>query len=238
MLGGVCEQVVCFLELVEGEVVGCHCLRVQAARTHHVQQVAHGVAVHQTHVDVHVRDPHGVNRQLYRLAVHTRVRNVAVGANDLGAGLEGLRHAHGLNRHIHAQAVGGEGLNLLDKVRISCVDLIGCSQFQSLVHAVIVHIDGNHTPGTAQVRRHDRAQTHRTCADNSHRIARLGVAVENTHLETGRKRIREEENVLVREPLGNHVHRRLGVRNAHILGLGAVNHVPENPADTAYGLAV
>ena len=31
MLGGVCEQVVCFLELVEGEVVGCHRLCVQAA---------------------------------------------------------------------------------------------------------------------------------------------------------------------------------------------------------------
>ena len=170
--------------------------------------------------------------------MHTRVRNVAVGAHDLGAGLEGLRHAHSLNRHIHAQTVGGEGLNFLDKVWIGGVHLIGCAQFQRLVHTVIVHIDGNHAPGTAQVCRHDCAQTHRTCADNRNRIAGFGVAVENTHLETGRKRIREEENIFVGQSLGNHVNRRLSVRNAHILSLGAVNHVPENPADAAHGLAV
>ena len=60
MLSGVGEQVVGFLELVESEVVGCHRLSIQATRADHVQQVTDSVAVDQTHVDAHVRNPHGV----------------------------------------------------------------------------------------------------------------------------------------------------------------------------------
>ena len=64
-----------------------------------------------------------VNINMGLVNCNTRVRNVAVGAHDLGAGLEGLRHAHSLNRHIHAQTIRGEGLNLLDKVWIGGVYL-------------------------------------------------------------------------------------------------------------------
>ena len=106
MLGSVGEQVVGFLELVESEAVGCHCLSVQATGADHVQQVADGVAVDQTHVDANVRDPHGVQGQLNRLAVHAGVSDVAVGANNLGAGLEGLRNTHSLDGHVHRRGRG------------------------------------------------------------------------------------------------------------------------------------
>ena len=158
-----------------------HGLGVQAAGANHVQQVAHGVAVDQAHVDVHVRNPHGVQRQLNGLTVHAGVRDVAVGANNLGAGLEGLRNAHGLDSDVYAQAVGGEGLNLLDEVRVGRVDLIGGTQLQGLVHAVLVEVDGDDAAGTAEVSGHNRAQAHRARTNHGDGIAGLGVAVENTH---------------------------------------------------------
>jgi len=89
--------------------------------------------------------------------MHAGVSDVAVGANNLGAGLEGLRNAHGLDSDVYAQAVGGEGLNLLDEVRVARVDLIGCAQLQCLVHAVVVEVDGDDATGTAEVSGHNRA---------------------------------------------------------------------------------
>jgi len=171
VLGSVGEQIVCFLELVESEAVGCHSLSVQATGADHVQQVADGVAVDQTHVDANVRDPHGVQGQLNGLAVHAGVSDVAVGANNLGAGLEGLRNTHSLNCHVHAQAVGGESLNLLDEVRVARVDLIGCTQLQCLVHAVLVEVDGDDAAGTAEVSGHDCTQTHGACTHDSDGVA-------------------------------------------------------------------
>ena len=64
------------------------------------------------------------------------------------------------------------------------------------------------------------------------------MTVQNTNLKTGGQSVGEEEDVLIAQTLRNQVNRSLSVRNTHVLRLGTVNHVTENPADTTNGLAV
>ena len=58
-------------------------------------------------------------------------------------------------------------------------------------------------------------------ADDSDHVAGLDATVLDTDLKTGREDVRQHHALRVADRVGHLVQRRLGVRHAHELGLGA-----------------
>ncbi len=82
---------------------------------------------------------------------------------------------------------------------------------------------------------HDGGQPDRARADHGDRVAGDDPTVADAYLVAGGQDVGEEEQLLVREYLGHRVHAGLGVGHAHVLGLGAVDEVPEDPPYAADG---
>ena len=64
------------------------------------------------------------------------------------------------------------------------------------------------------------------------------VSREHTDLVAGRQDVGEHQHVLVAHTCRDHIRRRVGERDAHVLGLCAVDRVAEDPASAAEALAV
>ena len=82
------------------------------------------------------------------------------------------------------------------------------------------------------------AQPDRTRADDRHDIARLHGAVEDAHLVAGRQDVGQHQDLLVGDAGRHLVGGRVGERDTHVLGLGAVDHVAEDPSPAPEALAV
>ena len=63
-------------------------------------------------------------------------------------------------------------------------------------------------------------------ADDGDDVAGLDHAVEHADLVAGRQDVGEHQNVLVGDAGGHRVRRRVGERDPHVLGLGAVDRWP------------
>ena len=63
------------------------------------------------------------------------------------------------------------------------------------------------------------------------------LAVEDPDLVAGRQDVGQHQDLLVAHPLGHRVGRGVGEGNPDVLGLGAVDHVAEDPAAPAQALA-
>ena len=92
--------------------------------------------------------------------------------------------------------------------------------------------------GREELRRHDRREPDRPCADDRDGVARLHPAVQDADLERRRQDVGEEEHVLVGQPFRHLVDGRVGERHARELGLEPVDRVAEDPAAAAGAEAV
>ena len=99
-------------------------------------------------------------------------------------------------------------------------------------------IDGHDVARAEQPGAHDRGQPDRTGADDRHDVARLHGAVEDADLVAGRQDVGQHQDLLVGHAGRHRVGRRVGERHAHVLGLGAVDLVAEDPPAAAEALAV
>ena len=82
-----------------------------------------------------------------------------------------------------------------------------------------------------QAGRRHHGESHRSGADHGDHVAGLHLPVLDPDLEARRQDVAEQHALLVRDALGHLVHGCLGVRHPHVLGLGAVDQVAEDPAD-------
>ena len=99
-------------------------------------------------------------------------------------------------------------------------------------------VDGHDRAGGVELGAQDGGQADGSGADDGDGIAGLDVAVEDADLVAGRQDVGEVDDLLVGEPLGDLVGRGVGERHAGVLGLDAVDQVPEDPAASAEALAV
>ena len=131
-------------------------------------------------------------------AVHANIGDRAAGRNDPLAEHEGGRDAHGLDRGIHAAAVGqlhhgGGG------IAGGAVDHIGGAEAPRDLEPVAVEIDDDQLRRGVELGRQQRGQADRAGADDGDRAAGLNLAVEHAALEAGRQDIAQhDERFLVR----------------------------------------
>ena len=94
-----------------------------------------------------------------------------------------------------------------------------------------IKVDGDDLRRAVQSGGHDRGKPDRTSTDHNHHVADLDLPVAHPDLVAGRQDIGQHRPLLRRHAVGQRIHRRLRERNPHVLGLGAVNQVAEDPAD-------
>ena len=106
------------------------------------------------------------------------------------------------------------------------------------VEPAVGEIDRHDVARAVQPGAHDHRQPDRAGTDHGDDITGLDVAVEHADLVAGRQDVGQHQQLLVADPVGLQVGRRVGERHPHVLGLGAVDLVAEDPAATAEALAV
>ena len=85
---------------------------------------------------------------------------------------------------------------------------------------------------------HDRRQTDRAGTDDGDDVAGPDLTVEHAHLVARREDVGEHQQLLVAHTVRSEVGRRVGERNADVLGLRAVDLVTEDPASATEALPV
>ena len=205
--------------------------------SHETEQRRGGVRVDQARRDGDVADPELLEVQGRRLAVHADVGDVTAGSGEPDGQLEGRRHADGLDRHVGAQPTGQLGDDRLRVLSRVVDDDVGAELLRGLQPAV-GQIDGHDVTRAEQPSAHDGGEPDRTRADDGHDIAGLHGAVEDADLVAGRQDVGQHQDLLVGHAGRHRVGGRVGERHAHVLGLGAVDLVAEDPPAAAEALAV
>ena len=96
--------------------------------------------------------------------------------------------------------------------------------------AIVVEIDHDDLGGRIELRREQRGEPDRPGADDRHRRTRRDLAVEHAAFEAGRQDVAQHDQRLFVRAFGNRIKARVGVRDADVLGLRAIDLVAENPA--------
>ncbi|GDY47491.1 hypothetical protein SANT12839_083730 [Streptomyces antimycoticus] len=168
--------------------------------------------------------------------VHPDIGDPAARPHHPGAGLEAPRAPDGLDHHIGAEPIGEiahQPLRVLGGIR----HRVGADPLGG-VQPGWVRIDGDDPAGGEEVRRGDRGQPDRPGAHHHDRIARPHLAVEDAHLVGGGEDIRQQDGVMALGRPRQRIRGQIGERHPDVLGLGAVDHAPENPAPAVTALSV
>ena len=102
----------------------------------------------------------------------------------------------------------------------------------------IGQVDRDYVTGAEQPGREYRGEADRSRADNGDNIGRSHRAVEHPHLVRGGQDIGEHDHLFVGDPVGHLVGGVVRERDPHIVGLGAVDEVAEDPPTAAQALPV
>ena len=116
-------------------------------------------------------------------------------------------------------------------------DDVGAELLRGLQPAV-GQVDGHDVARAEQPGAHDGGEPDRAGADDGDDIAGLHLAVEDADLVAGGQDVGQHQDLLVGHAGGHRVGRRVGERDAHVLGLRAVDLVAEDPAAATEALAV
>src|SRR3984957_6279195 len=226
------EHVISLVELIQREVVGDKSSRVDVVAGEQAQECRRRVRVDQAGRDGDVPGPLVFEVQGRGRAVHADVGDVPARPNQGNGELEGGGHADRFDRHVGAQAAS-QGLDHLKRVLLGVVnrdiraELLGCLQ------PGVSQVDRDDVTRAVQASAHDRGKADRTRSDDCDHVPRPYLAVEDAYLITGRQDVGQHEDVLVGRSLWYWVGRGVGERHPDVLGLGAVDHVTEDPAPPA-----
>ena len=94
---------------------------------------------------------------------------------------------------------------------------------------VIVEIDHDDLGRRIELGRQQRRETDRSRADDRNGVAGLNFAVEHAAFEPGRQDIAQHDQRILLSSFGNPIEACVGVRDAHIFRLRAVDFIAQNP---------
>ena len=187
--------------------------------------------------DRDVADPQVLEVQRGRFAVHADVGDVTAGTGQRGRQLERRRDTDGLDGDVGPEAVG-QVAHDRQRVLSTVVDRDVGAELLGGLEPAVGEIDRDDVTGAEQPGAHDRGQADRPGPDHGDHVAGLHVTVEDADLVPGGEDVGEHEHLLVGHTVGDTVGRRVGERHPHVLRLGAVDLVAEDPAAAAEALAV
>ncbi len=169
-----------------------------------------------------------------RLAVDTHICDVPAGSHELGAQLERVGHAHGFDRHIGPQAAG----QVSDRIG----GLLGSNgavrpELERQLTATCYRVNGHDGGGREQRGCHQRRKADGPAADDRHDVPGADTPGEDPDLVCGREDVGQIQDLLVAHTCGDRVSRIVGEGDPGVLGLHAVDQVPEDPTPTFEALA-
>jgi hypothetical protein len=107
-----------------------------------------------------------------------------------------------------------------------------CTELLGRFEPGIGQVDGDDVTGAEQKGPGNGREADGSGADDGHDVARRDAAVEDTHLVGRRQDVGQHEELVVGDPGRHRVGRRVDKRHAHLLGLGPVDVVAEDPASS------
>ena len=134
-----------------------------------------------------------------------------------------------LDRRVDADAAR-QRLDPLGRLAVGAVDRLRRAETPRDLQAVVVEIDHDDFGRRIELRREQRGEADRPRPDD--RDARSGrdLAVQHAAFEAGRQNVAEHDERFLVGSVGNRIEARVGMRNADIFGLRAVDLVAEDPA--------
>jgi hypothetical protein len=155
---------------------------------------------------------------------------------DQGRGLlEGLGDADRLDGHVRAEPVGQ---SLDDRTGLFGRGDLGDAERAGPLAPGWRGVDGHDRGRGVQLGAEDGGQADGAGADDRDGVAWLDAAVEDADLVAGGQDVGQVDGLLVGQVFGELVGGGVGERDAGVLGLDAVDQVPEDPAAAAQALAV
>jgi hypothetical protein len=149
--------------------------------------------------------------------------------DEFGAKLEGCGDANGFDGDVDSETTS-QLEHRSNGVVPAVVDHDVGAELPRLLEACVGEVDRDDLRRRVELRRHDRREPDRTGTNDGNRVARVDLAVEDPHFVGRGQDVREEQNLLVGQPIRNLVDRRVGERHPCVLGLQTVDQVPEDPS--------
>src|SRR5690606_3715964 len=178
--------------------------------------------------DGDVADPQVLQFEIDTAAMHADVGQVTTRAQHLLAYVEGCRNAHAFHRHVHA--VLGHGHQFLDRILASAVDGVCRAEFAGHVEAGVVDVDDDEVGRGIELGGEQHAHAHGAGPNDRHGITGLDGAIQDADFVAGGQNVAEHDQRFFIGTFGHRVQAVVGMGNAHVFGLGAVDQVAEDPA--------
>ena len=193
------------------------------------QEGRRGVGVDEPGRDGDVADPQLLEVQGHGFAVHTDVRDVTARTSQLSRQLERLGHPHRFDGNVCAQPVG-QAPDDLHRVFPTVVHGDVGAELLGGFEPAVREVDGDDVARAEQPGAHDGRQADRPGAHDRDHVTGTDLPVENADLVAGGEDVREHEDLLVGHTVGHAIGRGVGKRHAHVLGLGPVDQMAQDPA--------
>ena len=208
--------------------MGHKLLWLQLPRLHDLEQHRGGRGVNQAGRDGDVAIPELLEVQVDRFAVNADVRDSSARGNDRLADLEGGRYTDRLDGDIDASAVG-QRHHALRGVAVGAVDQRRCAERPGDLQPLVVEIDHEDRRRRIELRGQQHREPDRPGADDRHAVSGLHLPVQDAAFKAGRQDVAEHHQRFLIGVGRDGVQARVGVRNAHVLGLRPVDGVAQDP---------
>ncbi len=161
--------------------------------------------------------------------MHAHVREATTRTDQLGAEFERFGDAHRLDRHIGPEPAGqlldqGDGIVARVVDRCSRPKALAASSLASATSIATIWLGEHNCEVNIAARPIGPAPTIATTSPG------LDAAVQDADLITRGADVGEHEHALIGNAGWDEIRRGVSERNSHVLGLGAVNRVTEDPA--------
>src|SRR6202034_4095039 len=162
-------------------------------------------------------------------SMHPDVGEVTAGSEEFLAQLEGLRNPYRLDGRVHA-APTGHLHNFFHGLAVGAVNRRRGTEARSYLEAIVVQIEHDDLSRGEELGREQGRKAYRPRPDDHYGAPWLDLAVEHAALEASRQDVAQHDQRLFVRSFGNRIEAGVRVRDAHELGLRAVDTVAENPA--------
>ena len=208
--------------------MGHKLLWLQLPRLHDLEQHRGGCGVNQAGRDGDVAIPELLEMQVDRFAVNADVRDSSTRSNDRLADLEGGRYTDRLDGDIDTSAVG-QRHHALRGVAVGAVNQRRCAERPGDFQPLVVEIDHEDRRRRIELRGQQYCEPDRPGADDRHAVSWLHLAIQDAAFKARREDVAEHHQRFLIGVGGDGVQARVGMRNAHVLGLRPIDGVPQDP---------